>query len=108
MPCLASWATNRITRVVPRKACMDDEPVQDTHREGMRTHIREELIDLPRMGAAELAVAQEGPYVATVVVAGPGLAGTFACTVCPDMAKLRLTRIDGVTARNKTYTASTH
>lgn len=102
MPCQASWAANRISRVVPGKTLLDDEPVQDTHREGMRTHIRGELIDLPRTGAAELAVAQEGPYVVTVVVAGPGLAGTFACTVYPDMAKLRLTRIDVVTAQNKT------
>jgi len=70
VPCQTSWA------------------VQDMHREDMRTHIREELTDLPRTGAAELAVAQEGPYAVIVAVAVSGLAGTFACTVCPDMANL--------------------
>jgi len=68
----------------------------------MRTHIRGELTDLPRTGAAELAVAQEGPYVVIVAVAVSGLAGTFACTVCLDMANLHLTRIDVVTAQTKT------
>jgi len=87
---------------------MDDEPVQDMHREDMRTHIHEELTDLPRTGAAELAVAQVGPYAVIVAVAGSGLAGTFACTVCPDMANLRLTRVDVVTAQKKTNVASTH
>ncbi len=61
---------------------MDDETVQDMHRE-----------DMHHMGAAELAVAQEGLYVVIVAVAGPGLVGTSACTVCLDMANLRLTRI---------------
>jgi len=72
---------------------MDDEPVQDMHREDMHIHIRGELTGLPHMGAAELAVAQEGLYVVIVAVAGPGLVGTSACTVCLDMANLRLTRI---------------
>ena len=107
MPCQASWAANRITQVAPSGTRMDDEPVQDTHREDMRTHIHGELTDLPRMGAAALGVAQEG-YVVIVAGAGSGLAGTFACTVCPDMANLRLTRIDVVTAQKKTKVASTH
>jgi len=59
------------------------------HREDMHIHIRGELTGLPHMGAAELAVAQEGLYVVIVAVAGPGLAGTSACTVCLDMANLR-------------------
>jgi hypothetical protein len=74
----------------------------------MRTHIREELTDLPRTGEAELAVAQEGSYVVIVAVAVSGLAGTFACTVCPDRANLHLTRIDVVTAQTKTKVAITH
>ena len=59
----------------------------------MRTHIRGESADLPRTGAAELAVGQEGPYVVIVAAAVLELVGTSACTVCPDMAKLHLTRI---------------
>lgn len=74
----------------------------------MRTHIREELTDLPRTGVAELAVAREGPYVVIVAVVVSGLAGTFACTVCPDMANLHLTRMNVVTAQTKTKVASTH
>lgn len=72
---------------------MDDEPVQDMHREDTHTHIRGELTGLPHMGVAAWAVAQEELYVVIVAVAGPGLAGTSACTVCLDMANLRLTSI---------------
>jgi hypothetical protein len=53
----------------------------------MRKHIHE-WTDLPHMGAAELAVAQEGRHVEIVAAAAAaGLAGTSDCTVCPDMAK---------------------
>ena len=70
---------------------MDDEPVQDTHSVDIRTYSGESM-DLPRMGAAELAVAQEGLYVVIVVGVAAAQAGTSECTVCPDMAKLRLSR----------------
>jgi hypothetical protein len=71
---------------------MKHKPVQDMHRVDS-TRIHGESTDLPRTGAAELVVAQEGPYVVIVGAAAPGLAGTSACTVYPGMARLRLTRI---------------
>jgi hypothetical protein len=71
----------------------NDGPVQDMHREDMRTRIPGELTDLPRTEAAELVAAQGGLYAVIVAVAAPGLAGTFAYTVYPDMANLRLTEI---------------
>lgn len=58
----------------------------------MCTHIRGESMDLPRTVAAELAAAQEGLYVVIVVAEGVVPAGTSACTVCPGMANLRLSR----------------
>ncbi len=69
---------------------MNDGPVQDTRSVDMRTYSGE-LMDLPRMGAAEWAVAQEG-YVVIVVAEVAVPAGTSACIVCPDMANLRLSR----------------
>lgn len=44
------------------------------------------------MGAAELAVAQEGLYEVIVVAVAAAQAGTSECTVCPGMANLRLSR----------------
>lgn len=70
---------------------MKDGPGQDTHNVDMRTYSGE-LMDLPRMGAAELAVAQEGRYVVIVVAVAAAQVGTSACTVCPGMANLRLPR----------------
>jgi len=54
----------------------------------MRTYSGESM-DLPRMGAAELAVAQEGLYVVIVVAVAAAQVGTSECTVCPGMANLR-------------------
>ena len=70
---------------------MNDEPVQDTHSVDMRTYSGGSM-DLPRMGAAELAVVQEGLYVVIAVAVGAGQVGTSECTVCPGMANLRLSR----------------
>jgi hypothetical protein len=70
---------------------MNDEPVRDTHNVDMRTYSGESM-DLPRMGAAELVVAQEGLYVVIVVAVAAAQAGTSECTVCPGMANLRLSR----------------
>lgn len=70
---------------------MNDGPVQDTHSVDMRTYSGESM-DLPRMGAAELAVAQEGLYVVIVVAVAAAQAGTSECTVYPGMANLRLSR----------------
>jgi hypothetical protein len=70
---------------------MNDGPVQDTHSVDMHTY-SEESMDLPRMGVAELAVAQEGPYVVIVGPVAVALAGTSECTVFPGMANLRLPR----------------
>lgn len=70
---------------------MNDGPVQDTHSVDMRTYSGE-LMDLPRMGAAELAVAQEGQYAVIVVAAAAAQAGTSEYTVYPGMANLRLSR----------------
>jgi hypothetical protein len=80
---------------------MYNAPVQDTHREDMRIRNHRESTDLPHTGAAALAVAQEGPCVVTVVVPAPGQAGTSACTACPDMANLHLTRITCDYGKNK-------
>jgi hypothetical protein len=71
---------------------MDDGPVQGTRKVDMCIHIRGESMDLPRTGVAELAVAQVGLYVVIVVAGGAVLGGTSACTVCPGMANLRLSR----------------
>jgi hypothetical protein len=70
---------------------MNDGPVQDTRSVDMRTY-SEESMDLPRMGAAELAVVQEGLYAVIVVAVVAAQAGTSECTVCPGMANLRLSR----------------
>jgi hypothetical protein len=51
------------------------------------TRIREELTDLPRMGAEELVAAQVGQHVVIVVAEALELAGTLACSACPDTAK---------------------
>lgn len=92
MPYQASYAAKHITRIISSVTKMDDGPVQDTHRVDMCTHIREESMDLPRMGVVGLVVAQEGLYVVIVVVEAAVPAGTAACTVCPGMANLRLSR----------------
>ncbi len=70
---------------------MNDGPVQDTHSVDMRTYSGASM-DLPHTGAAELAVAQEGLYVAIVVAVAAVSAGTSECTVCLGMANLRLSR----------------
>lgn len=70
---------------------MNDGPVLDTYNADTRTYSGESM-DLPRMGAVELAVAQEGLYVVTVVAVAAAQAGTSECTVCPGMANLRLSR----------------
>jgi hypothetical protein len=70
---------------------MNDGPVQDMHSVDMRTYSGE-LTDLPRMGAAELAVAQEGLHVVIVVAVAAAQVGTSECTVCPGMANSRLSR----------------
>jgi hypothetical protein len=90
-PYQASWAAKHI-KDISSGTNVDDGPVQDTHRVDMCTHIRGVSMDLPRTGAAELVVAQEGRYVVIVVAGAAVLAGTSACTVCPGMAKLRLSR----------------
>jgi hypothetical protein len=71
---------------------MDDGPVQDTRRADKCTHIRGELMDLPRTVAVGLAVAREALYVVIVVAEGVVPEGTSVCTVCPGMANLRLSR----------------
>jgi hypothetical protein len=51
------------------------------------TRIREQLTDLPRMGAEELVAAQAGQHGGIVAVEALELAGTSACSACPDTAK---------------------
>jgi hypothetical protein len=58
------------------------------HSVDMHTYSVESM-DPPRMGAAELAVAQEGLHVVIVVAEAAAQAGTSECTVCPGMANLR-------------------
>lgn len=58
------------------------------HSVDTRTYSGESM-DLPRMGAAELAVAQEGLYAVIVVAVAAAKAGTSECTVYPGMASLR-------------------
>ena len=70
---------------------MNDGPVQDMHSVDMRTYSGESM-DLPRMAAVELAVAQEGLHVVIVVAVAAAQAGTSGCTVCPGMANSRLSR----------------
>jgi hypothetical protein len=66
-------------------------------RKGDNTHIRHrgELTDLPHMGAEESVAAQAGLHVMIVVVGELGLAGTSACSACPDTAKEHLAKISG-------------
>jgi hypothetical protein len=67
---------------------MNDGPVQDTHT----VEYTRQSMKSPRTGAVELVVAQEGLYVVIVGAVAAAQAGTYECTVCPDMAKLRLSR----------------
>jgi hypothetical protein len=68
---------------------MNDRPVQDMHSVDMRTYSGESM-DLPRMGAAGLAAAQEGLHVVIVVAVAAAQVGTSECTVCPGMANSHL------------------
>jgi hypothetical protein len=87
---------------------MNDGPVQDMHSVDMRTYSGESK-DLPRMGAAELAVAQEGQHVVIVVAVAAAQAGTSECTVCPGMANSHLSKNSIWSLKNaKTTMSGTH